>query len=383
MKAATFIIVLIAVLLFACGVPGTPAMPAAPAQPGVQTRDNALPSDWDQLVQGARKEGQIFIYTSLGGSNIRPSLGNAVKEKFGIDAEFVVGKGEEIVARIGNERRGGLYLADVVIIGAPSQINYLKPQGGLDPMKPTLILPEVTDAKNWIGNALPFVDEEARIFAFVAGYRTYITVNTSLVKEGEIKSYKDLLDPKWKGKITLFDPTVGGSGSQWVAGMLMHVYGQEEGTKFLRELAKQQPVITRDGRLQMEWIVHGKYSIAVAPRRENVSDFKAMGAPVDWIQPVEGGEVASGTGATGLVNRAAHPNAARVFLNWLLSKDGQTRFVKAFGSPSARVDVTTEGLDPDTVPVAGRKFSMADEKLYLTMPKAAELAKEIFSAQLR
>ncbi len=384
----TFAIVLLLFLFIPIAIACVPPGPTPAPTTTAARRDSAGPAAawktrWNSLVEGAKKEGQVFIYTSLGGSNIRPSLGNSIKEKYGIDAEFVVGKGEEIVARIGNERRGGLYLADAAIIGAPSMINYLKPQGGLDAMKPALVLPEVTDTKNWIGNTLPFVDDEQQIFAFVAGYRTYITINTTMVKEGEIKSYKDLLDPKWKGKITLFDPTVGGSGSQWVAGLLMHVYGQDEGTKFLRDLAKQDPIITRDGRLQIEWVAHGKYPIALAARRENVSDFKIMGAPVDWVHPSEGGEIASGTGAVGLVNRAAHPNSARVFLNWLLSKEGQTIFVKSFGSPSARVDVTTEGLDPDTMPTAQRKYTVADEKLYLTMPGASEVSKEIFAAQLR
>lgn len=380
---AAILAVLLSLIVFACAPNVTPTPASTPAKPGNSVSTEGWETQWNTLVEAARKEKQVLVYTSLGGTTIRPAIADAFKKKFGVDVDFMVGKGEEIVARIGNERRGGLYLADVVVIGAPSQVNYLKPQGGLDNTQQALILPEVTDAKLWLGNKLPFVDEEGKIFAFVAGYRTYITANTTMVKEGEIKSYKDLLSPKWKGKLSLFDPTVGGSANQWVAGLMVHVYGWDEGAKFLRELAKQEPVITRDGRLQIEWIAHGKYAVAIAARRENVSDFKAMGAPIDWVEPVEGGEISSGTGAMGLVEKAAHPNAAKVFVNWLLSKEGQTIFVKAFGSPSARTDVPTEGLDPDTVPNPKKKMFMVDEKLYHQMPKAAELAKEIFAPSLR
>ncbi len=375
-------LILASMALAACGSANTGPTPAASPSAAVSVNQNNWEAEWNKILDQGKKEGKIVLYTSVGGTEIRPAIANAFKSRYGIEVEFVVGKGEEIVAKLTSERAANLFLADAAIIGAPSQINFLKPQGILDPMKPALVLPEVTDTKSWIGGSLPFVDEAGQIFGFVAGYRSYLTINTEMVKQGDIKSYKDLLDPKWKGKLSLFDPSVGGSGNEWVSGV-MRAYGQDGGVKYLKDMAKQEPVITRDGRLQIEWVARGIYPVGIATRWAKVSDFRALGAPLEWVDPVEGGTLSSGTGNLGLINKAAHPNAAKVFVNWLLGKEGQAIFVKGFGSPSARLDVSTEGLDPDTVATQSKKFYLVDEKLYLQYPQLAEMARGIFADQLK
>ncbi len=338
---------------------------------------------WEDALQAARKEEKVVLYSSLGGET-NPAMARAFRDKFGIDLEFVTGSGADISAKVLNERRAGLYLADAFIVGAGELIPSIKTAGVLDPMEPALILPEVIDPAAWNIGRVPFLDKDRSVIAFIAGYRDYVFFNSNMVKETEIRSYQDLLNPKWKGKMVLFDPSRSGSGSTWFSMMLMEVYDRQKGADYMRQFVKQEPVITADGRLHVEWVARGKYPVGVAGRRESTSEFVALGAPIGWASNmVEGGEISPGTGCMGLANRPAHPNGASVFVNWLLSKEGQDVFVKAFGSPSARKDASTAGLDPAMIAKPGQKVYIANEDFYMAKPEMVTLAKQIFGDLLK
>ncbi len=365
-------------LLAACGGPAAPGpaeiatSTSPPVKQGWQQR-------WDKTLAEARKEGKVVVY-STNAPEVNLPLKKAFESKYGIEAEFFIARPPELAARLSRERQAGMYLPDFINVGVGSLSTSFKPSGYVDRVEPLLMLPEVVDAKNWLNNTMPFIDEDRKIVAMIAGFRTYIVRNTDLVKEGEIKSFMDLTDARWKGKITMDNPAVMGSGAQFVGGILGYFMSEEEGLKFLKALARQEVVLTNDVRLLVEWVARGKYAVALAPRRETVSTFIRQGAPIAWVYPAEGGEVSPAGGCIGLMTSAPHPNAATIFINWLLSKEGQTEYARGFGSPSRRTDVQAAelGIDPDTIPRQGVKMKVPQEEFWLKLPNAQKVFAEIF-----
>ncbi len=331
--------------------------------------------EWGKTIQTAKKEGTVILYSTANAS-VRTATGDAFKSKFGIVLESVTGRGSEQAQRLINERRNGLYLADIYMAGTTTPLNQLKPVGVLDPMEPAFILPEVKDSKAWFGGSMQWVEADHMILAALAYPAAIILVNNQLVKKGEVKSMRDLLKPVWKGKIAVNDPTVAGAGLKTFAVMGWEIMNMD----YWRDFAKQEPVIVRDQRLLVEWVAHGKYPIAFAPRAPEVNEFKTAGAPIELITPEEGGFLTTGSGGVSIINRPAHPNASKVFLNWFLSREGQTVFTRAHGGQSARIDVQTEGLDPDLIRKSDVKyFAGADSEEFLKKEdKTRDLAAEIF-----
>ncbi len=377
-SSITAIFLAAALLLTACNPGFTPtAAPApkntvAPVQPAWQT-------GWDRAVRGARDEGNIVI-ASLVAETARQSLAENFKAKFGLTAEFVSGRPAEFAPKILAERRAGLYLEDMMIGGGETGLSTLKPAAALDRLDPVLLLPEVVDGKAWYSGNLPWFDKDHTVLSFIASAQPAIIINTTLVKPGEIKSFRDLLDPKWKGKIILGDPTVGGSGNGIFSAMVEGIMD----VNFVRSLAKQEPVIAKDERLLGEWLARGKYPIAMGIGTETVTEFMRAGAPIDIVTPVEGTYVSASTGVVLLLRNAPHPNAATVVINWLLSKEGGTVFSNAIGGQSARVDVPTDFLHPSRVRQPGGKYLMTGDEDYIAKKTDnLKLAKEIFADSLK
>ncbi|MBI4333866.1 MAG: extracellular solute-binding protein [Chloroflexi bacterium] len=167
-----------------------------------------------------------------------------------------------------------------------------------------------------------------------------LAVNTTMVRPDEIKSYNDLLDPRWKGKIVLTNPTVVVRMFTTIASVM--------GLDWWRKLAaNQEPVVASNDRQVVEWLAHGKYPIAIFSQSASLDEFVRAGAPVKRVQPKEGSSIRGGIVATGLLNRAPHPNAAKVFANWFLSKEGGLVQSIAVAGQSARLDVPVDHLDPE------------------------------------
>lgn len=320
--------------------------PAAPSKPAWQVQ-------WDNTLEAAKKEGSAVILTS-GGANIRAAL-MQVAQMQGIKGEVIGARSEESLAKVLVERRAGLYLDDINVGGYNSMIIFAKPAGAADPVDSAFILPDLTDPvvikKTWYLGQLPWVDKDHVTLASTLSARTPIVINTELVKEGEIKSWRDVLDPKWKDKVILGDPTVVGSGQMGVAALESIM-----GSDYLRQLANIKPIVMRDQRQQMDWLSHGKVAIVVAPQPDAVIAFMKIGAPIKGIVPAEGTWVSAGSSCLSLFNKAPHPNAAKVFINGLLSKEGQTVFSRAVGFQSTRVDVATDHLRPEDIRQDGVKY---------------------------
>lgn len=374
-------IILMLVFISSCSpgkVPVSPGSQTLAPQPAPGTTLSGWEQQWVKLQDTGKKEGTAVIYTSSFGDP--KDLSNAFKKNYNIDLQFTAGKGDEIAQKILTERRAGLYIPDAYIGGATSVINFVKPSGAMEPLKPALILPEVTDGKFWNGGDLRWIDKDQQLLSFIEFVEQFIGINTTQAKADELKSYKDLLNPKWKGKIVINDPTVTGIGEKFT----IVVGGKIMGFDYIRELAKQQPVIIRDQRLQVEWLAQGKYPIAICPKTDVFTEFLKAGAPIEYVMPVEGTSTVAGSGNVYLFKNAPHPSAARVFINWLLTKEGQTIFSRTYGAPSARVDVSTEGFVPSMLVKPGIKYIQDDaEEMLLKAPDVRKISVEIFGPLMK
>ncbi len=306
-------------------------------------------NEWEDVVAAARKEGTLLVYSAL-----TPKVGDvirsALKEKYNINVELVSGTGTELAVKIKSERNAGLYLADVGFLGPTTFVTALKPSGITEPLEPLLVLPEVKGPENWRGGKLPFLDKEEMAMVVVLTATPQYVRNTDLVKDGEIKTIFDLLDPKWKEKIVMGDPSIPGGASNWFAWTILEVLGKEKGPQFMKDLAAQKPLVTRDERLAVEWIARGKYPIGISPGVQSVSQFIHLGSPIEYMDIETTRKTSSGSGLINVFKNAPHPNAAKLFLNWVLSKEGSSVFAPASEFPSTRVDVPPEGILPILVP---------------------------------
>lgn len=330
---------------------------------------------WEKIVKAGKEEGTITVYTSSG-PQVRTDVAKAFRDRYGLNVEWVSGRPPELLQKVTTERRAGIYAADVFITGS-ALVTTFKPSGVLDPIGPALILPELVDPKGWMGGEIPFFDKERSSIGFIGTFNSFMLRNTDMVKPDEITSHRDLAKPQWKGKIVLQDPDLLGAGLYWVA-FLQRIWGQTETRSFLQELKKQDAPLAVDARLQVEWVARGKYPVSIGARLETTQDFINAGAPLRAVKVIEGGLITPGGGGVGLPNRPAHPNGAIIFINWLLSKEGQTTFARAMGNPSARIDVSREGFSPSVFPDPGEKTIREDEDFVLATPGVLAMFKEIF-----
>lgn len=312
-------------------------------------------NEWNAALAAAEREGQVNIAGPPGESFREALVAGFTKAHPKIKVEILGGSGGEKVSRILRERQAGIYGWDLYISGPTSAVSAFKPVGALDPLKPALILPEVRNEKNWIGGFdSGWADTEKRlIYVFggtLAGDNIY--VNSDLVPAAEIKSARDLLERKWTGKIAIQDPRIEGKGLTDIL-VISLAYGED----FVKRLlVEQKPVVTRDRRQLVEWVVRGRYPIAIGFNEYVWALFQKKGAGKNIIDIEDPKTIvywASGSSAIGLFNRAPHPNAAKIYINWLLSRNGQIDWVKTLTN-SRRLDVPP--AEPKSAMKPGRVY---------------------------
>lgn len=389
-RSSITVIILLVSLLDMAGFASKPAaaqplqLAAAaqvPADKPTEKLKEAWEANWAKTLTEAKREGKVTIYTVVT-STTKAALSSDFKKKYGIELEFVVGRGNEIDAKITTERNAGLFLADFYLGGANTATGSFKTKGYLAGLKPLLVLPEIADPKAWYGGSLVFIDKERQYVAcpILTASNNYNSINTNLVKTGEFESYKDMLNPKWKGKIVMNDPTTTGAGSRWFAVVADQIMGLD----FMRELVKNEPVITRDQRLQLEGLAKGKYAIAIGPQTGLQADFIKAGAPIKTVIPKEGGWLGAGSGVITYFKNAPHPNATKVFANWFLSREGQTSYSISTMAQSGRLDVSTDHMDKADLRVPGAKyFNSEDEEFLIKMAEYQNVARQVLGPLLK
>src|SRR5437016_7990773 len=189
----------------------------APQQGRAQTPD--WKQTWDETLAAAKKEGKVTV-SGPPSQDLRQALPAAFKERFGITLEYLGGRSSETAIKLRAERQAGVNTVDVMIAGIQTMATILHREKMIDPVRPALVLPEVLDASKWKKSELWFSDPEDRyVLRLSSTITTAFYINTGGVRPGELRSARDLLNPRWKGKISLQDPTVPGSGSNQAANL--------------------------------------------------------------------------------------------------------------------------------------------------------------------
>jgi len=334
--------------------------------------------EWERVLAAAEREGQVNV-AGPPGDAYRTALVETFQKRYPkVRIEFNGASSRDQIPRVVRERQAGVFNWDVYIGGAMSVLAALKPIGALDPLRPELILPEVLDNGKWHGGFdFGFVDSEGKLFlAFDGTLSEILYVNWDFVSPNELKSFKQLLEPKWAGKIVWDDPRQEGSGVN-TALQLSLSYGED----FLRQLfAKQKIVFTLDRRQLTEWVVRGRYPVGFSLPTDQLKRFLEIGTgknvkPLDDPSLVSG--ISTGFGAFGVFNRRPHPNATKVYVNWLLSKEGQSSWtLHSGGRNSRRVDVPQGdpalGIKPD-----GKYIAFQTEKMIPRRQALMKMARDL------
>ncbi len=307
-------------------------------------------ASWKELVAKAQKEGTVSIYVSAVPAAARTAVQQAFKKKYGINIEYTPASAGELVQKFKTEMTAGLHLADVMHTGNTQFINLIGPLNVTVPLEPLLVLPEVTDPAKWRGGKLPFVDSEKHAIMAMLLANNFYAINTDLVKANEIRSTLDLLHPKWKGKIIMQDPSVPGNGNDWFAFTTLNIMGAEKTDKFMLDLVKQEPAVTRDSRQLVEAVAQGKYPLGIGASVAQVVSFIESGARVDFAKVNEPRQLSPGAGVIYTFKKVPHPHAAKLFINWFLSREGNAIYAPAHGYPPTRLDVSTDSFVPALIP---------------------------------
>lgn len=296
--------------------------------------------EWERTLQEAKKEGKIVVGIPAR-AELRKELETVFKPQFGIDMELLTARGPQNASRIASEYKAGVKYFDV-FIGGSGTYESLVDDGMVEPLPPNWILPEVKEEKNWWGGHIweDNVSTKKYAYAFQCYTSETFWYNTSLVKPQEIRSYDDLLNPKWKGRIGYLDPRNPGSGQNTWA-FLWKIKGED----YLKKLAQQDMLVTQNQRQLAEALAKEKLAFTIGLSHYTYESFIKAGLPVSAVPKIkEGGQANNGSGVLTVVKNPPHPNATKIFVTWFLSKEGQELYGKAMIQGSRRLDVDTKWL---------------------------------------
>ncbi len=353
---------------------------SAPAVHG-QPAKAATSTEWEKLLDAARKEGKVTVSLPAA-AELKKQIEEHFKKRYGIDVETFTARGSAGVRRLADEFKAGVRYFDLHIGGSSSIVSGMLDAGILDPIEPWLALPEVKEAKQWWGGHL-WVDNAKRfIYMFQAYLSEVIWYNTDLLNPSEIRSLDDFLNPKWKGRIGYLDPRTPGAGdSTW--GFMWQVKGEE----YLKKLIAQDLLLGRDQRVLAENLAKGKAAVMIGLSYYSYVPFLKAGLPIKTLPRLkEGNYGTGGSGNLAIIKTPAHPHATKVFVNWLLSREGQEIVSRALGQATRRLDVDTRFLKEFGTIAAKDVMSVNDflqienqseEKLDKVREPAAKLARAL------
>ncbi len=329
---------------------------------------------WDKIVAAAKKEGQVHI--SGLADTTHPDVIKVFNKRYPeIKVVTVFGR-SELIHRIVAERRARKYLGDVFAT-APRTTRAAYQAGYLQPIRPHLILPEVTDESKWyIGKHFWADTEKEYLFTFegtpASASMTYNTNN--LTNPETIRSYWDVLDSKYRGKIVMFSY---GGGLSIPTPMMVMLNNPNLGRKFIKRFFEEMDVtLYRDTRQAVDTLGRGKFTICFMCRR--VDQAKKAGLPIENFRVnniKEAGFIGGGNSSIiSYFDKAPHPNAAIVFINWFLSREGQITWQRVLnqivgdGSDSFRNDIPKDDVNTGYLRTPGkeyRKLGFLDPKPHL------------------
>ena len=291
--------------------PRRPVRPRPPAPPLPGTRW-WLPPGRRASWSSPRPRGSSGASPSRASSRTTPASGWSTG-----------GNSRDFWPRLFQERDAGQYLWDLRVGGPDPEVFDARDRGALDPVRPLLVLPEVADESKWFGGFDGMYADKAKEYlpAFVASAAFNVYVNRNAVPESDLTAEEQLVDPRWRGKIVAARPSRGaGLGTTTTQ---LAAFGED----YVRQLFTQQDVVvTGDNRQQAEWVVRNRYPIGIGLRMDQVRTFELQGLPVNVKGLGTPRKLSLGSGGIQLISQRPHPNAAQVFVNWLLTQPVQESY---------------------------------------------------------
>jgi len=278
------------------------AVPAAAAPQNLDEYQG--PDRMAKIVAAAKKEGTLTLYTTIAEKDL-PAVLKPFEEKYGIKVNVWRAGTDKVLQRTIQEARAGRHDVDVVHFGSPemealAREKILAPVSS--PVHKELLAGSVPSHREWAATILS---------VWVQAY------NTAAVRKQDLpKTWRDLLDPKWKGKIG-----IEAKDEDWFATLIQELGGEQKGTAFFRELVAKNGISVRKGHtLLTNLVISGEVPLALTVYNYMPEQAKRKGAPIDWfvIPPA-----IARSNAVGVTREAPHPNAGLLFYEYLLGPDGQ------------------------------------------------------------
>lgn len=341
-------IMLLTLIIFVSCRPGTPAVStpaatpaAAPAKSPVPTSNLPPPTSqaaaWDKVIEAAKKEGRLTIYSYNMVGDVGIKVSQAFAQNYGFKPEVVTGGGAALAEKILTEKRNVMMTADIMDAN-PLQISNIKGAGATISSSEIPVLKErgVWRTEPWIN------DPERHILLHTTLYLTSFA-NTNLLKPQDFpKSFAELAQPQWKGKMGTWDAAISSGPTNLFLTLLRRKFIDEN---TLRAIGRNDIRFVASNADASRSLLQGTYALDIETGNITYGQIHASTGTTLPIRPIamQEGTVFTNN-ALAAVKDGPHPNAAKVFINWLLSPEGQNVFVKAQLLTPVRKDV------PDFVP---------------------------------
>jgi iron(III) transport system substrate-binding protein len=342
------------------------------------------PGEWDMVVEAAKQEGKVVVSIPPN-RKLRRGMEVAFTRRYGIGVEFVSARGSASIQKMISEAKAEAPYVDLHVGSSESAVTGLLAGKALDPVEPYFVLPQVRDPKQWWGGHMWMDNAKRFIYPFAAYQTVRLWCNPNEYKPAEFQSFDDLLNPKLRGKIGISDPRTPGSGNSTWSHML-----SVKGEEYLEKLVAQNLLVARDLRSLGEHLSSGKMAVTLGIGYSELLPFIKAGLPVAPLPyPREGLDTTVGNGNLMVIKNPPHPNAAKVFANWLLGRDGQEIFGRSMSVGSRRLDVDTKWLkafgviaskDSLTIDEFYRLENQSEEKLYKLRKRGAAAARRLLGS---
>lgn len=283
----------------------------------ILSASTVLAQSQEQLIAGAKKEGKLVVYASATAPQLRMYFAAFNKRYPFIKTEFFRTGKQKLVSKILFEEQAKQHIADIVHTSV-IETHILKKRGALSryvPMESASFPAQYKDPDGFWTSA------------YASG--TLLGYNSRQVKRSNVpKTYDELLNPRWKNSIAIDANKI-----EWFA-MLLKLKGRP----YMEKLAALNPTLRDGNTLVLQLLAAGEFPIAAGVYEYSVEDLKTKGAPVDWfgLEPV-----ITYTVAVSLPSQPNHPNSAKLFIEWLLSREGQ-EVINHYGRVPIRDDVESK-----------------------------------------
>lgn len=347
MKKVVFVLglmLLVAAVPLACApaAPPAPSPAPAPQAPPAAPALSPVEAAWAKVVEAAKKEGEVTIYSFNFVGDVGLALARAFDEKYGIKLNIITGRGAEFIERLKTEKRMGRMVADVSEGAATHMLN-MKASGVTITLSD---IPVFQEKGVWLLDPRA-IDAEAHVLGVSQSiYSPWI--NTRLLKAEQVpRSYLDLLKPEWKGRVVAHDPVLSSAAYNYFVPL---VNAGALDWEYVQALGRQEMRLERGGVQAAEVLARGEFPIILMNTDSNSVRFVKEGAPIKAISWQEG-NVSHLTGMVAIKD-APHPNSGLVLVNWFLNEEGQKIRGEAQGIAMVRKGVPdfrpADARAPDT-----------------------------------